>query len=264
MSKILDWIKKHVWQTVLIGFGLFFLPLILVHIAYRIQAISPWFASTWEAGELITYIAGFEAFAGTVLLGSIAIHQNDKANEINSRLISIEEKNSQILRFPVIEIVKHDLKQMSTWQIFDCQMLIMCNEEMAEIYNQLRFASEQANYFLTFSITNKSTSNVIIKVRELNLSTIWKDSPLIAYHNIPSDFHPALLDLAPNSCEQIGLIINQPAIEWEELYNGRMVLSVLNDASEEYQYCINFFVGITGKPDASDIIITGIIRSPSN
>jgi hypothetical protein len=81
MSKILDWIKKHVWQTGLIGFGLFILPLILVHVAYRVPAISPWFASTWQAGELITYIAGFMALFGTVVLGAIAIHQNDKENE---------------------------------------------------------------------------------------------------------------------------------------------------------------------------------------
>jgi hypothetical protein len=62
MSKILDWVKKHVWQTILIALGIFFLPLILVHIAYRISAVSPWFASTWYPGELITYIAGVEAF----------------------------------------------------------------------------------------------------------------------------------------------------------------------------------------------------------
>ena len=77
MSKILDWIKKHVWQTILIGVAAFFVPLVLVHVAYRISAVSPWFASTWEAGELITYIAGFEAFIGTVFLGSVAAKQNE-------------------------------------------------------------------------------------------------------------------------------------------------------------------------------------------
>ena len=87
MSKILDWIKKHVWQTILIGFGLFVLPLIIVHVAYRIPAVSPWFASTWQAGELITYIAGFEAFIGTVALGCATVYLNASANKLSSSLL---------------------------------------------------------------------------------------------------------------------------------------------------------------------------------
>ena len=81
---------------------MFFLPLILVHLAYRIPAISPWFASIWEAGELITYIAGFEAFLGTVALGGATVYLNAKANSLSCSLIEIEKKRIKLERQPVI------------------------------------------------------------------------------------------------------------------------------------------------------------------
>ena len=131
MSKILVWIKKHVWQTVLIGFGLFLVPLIFVHIAYRIPAISPWFASTWEAGELITYIAGFEAFLGTVVLGLVAIRQNDKSNELNERMLNAEEKRDLFERQPTI-----DISNCSCEVVFKLDLYKKFSRNACIIYNQ--------------------------------------------------------------------------------------------------------------------------------
>lgn len=86
MRKILEWIKKHKLLT----FGLcvltFSLPLIVVHMLFKTPAINNWFTATWSAGELLAYIAGFEAFLGTVVLGAITVYQSDKANEANERL----------------------------------------------------------------------------------------------------------------------------------------------------------------------------------
>lgn len=114
MSKILDWIKKHIWQTILIVLGLFFLPLLLVHIAYRIPAISPWFASSWNSGELITYIAGFEAFVGTVFLGAIAVYQNNDANQISKNIQNSTENLHKLERQPIFEIYDCDISTNSS------------------------------------------------------------------------------------------------------------------------------------------------------
>ncbi len=49
----------------------------------------------WSAGDLIGYIAGFEAFAGTVILGIIAVWQTDKANKTNDSLLKLTEENER-------------------------------------------------------------------------------------------------------------------------------------------------------------------------
>ncbi|MEN6593608.1 MAG: hypothetical protein ABFC31_01470 [Clostridiaceae bacterium] len=100
MSKILEWIKAHKVATIIIILGVFLFPLVLVHIAYKINAISPWFSSTWESGDLITYIAGFEAFLGTVVLGVVAIKQNENANKTNERMLQNEEARDAFERQP--------------------------------------------------------------------------------------------------------------------------------------------------------------------
>lgn len=114
MSKILDWIKKHIWQTIFIGLGLFFVPLILVHMAYRIPAISPCFASTWEAGDLLGYIAGFEAFLGTMLLCILTLSQNKRANDLSERLLNIQEERDKYEMRPNLKLanVEHISKKI--------------------------------------------------------------------------------------------------------------------------------------------------------
>lgn len=86
MKKILDWLKKNKLLT----FGLcvlaFTLPLLVVHVLFKIEATNSWFVATWSAGELLAYIAGFEALLGTVVLGAITVYQSDRANEVNERL----------------------------------------------------------------------------------------------------------------------------------------------------------------------------------
>lgn len=105
LSKILAWITKHIWQTILIGLGLFFVPLIFVHIAYRIPAISPWFATTWFPGDLISYIAGFLAFLGSLGLGALALYQNEKANKLSDRIQKSQELRDKFDRTPCVSII---------------------------------------------------------------------------------------------------------------------------------------------------------------
>ena len=86
MRKILERIKKHKKMTFGLCIFVFLFPLVAVHVLFKINAINNWFAATWSAGELLAYIAGFEAFLGTVVLGAITVYQSDKANEANERL----------------------------------------------------------------------------------------------------------------------------------------------------------------------------------
>jgi len=102
MLKFFDWIKSHKALTVLIATAVFLLPLVCVHVAYKINAVSPFFVSTWDSGNLITYIAGFEAFLGSFFLGGVAVYQNKKANELNARMLENEEKRDAFERQPSV------------------------------------------------------------------------------------------------------------------------------------------------------------------
>lgn len=95
IDKYITWIFKHKKLTGLIVLGLFLLPLLTVHLLFKwstgLEAIS----AEWTAGDLIGYIAGFEAFVGTVILGVIAVWQTDKANKTNDNLLKLTEENER-------------------------------------------------------------------------------------------------------------------------------------------------------------------------
>lgn len=165
MSKILDWIKKHVWQTILIGFGLFFAPLFLVHVAYKIPAISPWFASTWEAGELITYIAGFEAFLGTVVLGAVAVRQNDKSNELNARMIKNEELHGTFERQPNLVIRNSKIQPFINKHKVSFPSYIFIPRDC----NQHEYLSSDDMFQVSFELLNDSNTYASIMILQMDL-----------------------------------------------------------------------------------------------
>ena len=102
MVEILEWIKKHKLLT----FGLcvltFFLPLIVVHMLFKTPAINNWFVATWNTGELLAYIAGFETLLGTVVLGVVTIYQTQKAEEANKRLA---KENNYLQRISIQQML---------------------------------------------------------------------------------------------------------------------------------------------------------------
>ena len=68
MKRLLDWIKTHTGATILICALFFVVPLVTVHILFKIPAWSDCLVAVWSAVELLAYIAGFEALIGTVFL----------------------------------------------------------------------------------------------------------------------------------------------------------------------------------------------------
>lgn len=98
MNIIMDWIKKHKATTVLVCIILFFLPLVLVHILFKWKSGIGWLSAEWSAGDILAYIAGFEALAGTVTLGLVTVYQSEKASLENERL---SRENNFIQRISV-------------------------------------------------------------------------------------------------------------------------------------------------------------------
>lgn len=88
MNKIINWIKEHKMATFLVCIVLFFLPLILVHSLFKWNSGISWLSAEWSAGDVLAYIAGFEAFIGTIALGIVTVYQSEKASQENEKLSS--------------------------------------------------------------------------------------------------------------------------------------------------------------------------------
>lgn len=95
IESFVAWIKKHKMKTILVIIGMFLVPLIVVHLLFKWDTGYDFISAEWSAGDLIGYIAGFEAFAGTVILGTIAVWQTYKANQTNDNLLSLTEENER-------------------------------------------------------------------------------------------------------------------------------------------------------------------------
>lgn len=108
MRKILERIKKHKKMTFGLCIFVFLFPLVAVHVLFKINAINNWFAATWSAGELLAYIAGFEAFLGTVFLGLRTVHLADQANEINERLGKENNNMQKIMAQKMLPVLRLD------------------------------------------------------------------------------------------------------------------------------------------------------------
>lgn len=75
MVSVLEWIKKNKGKTIFICLLLFILPLVVVHFLFKLHGPG-WLVAEWTAGDVLGYVAGFEAFLGTVALGALALWQN--------------------------------------------------------------------------------------------------------------------------------------------------------------------------------------------
>lgn len=76
MIRVIGWIKAHRLKTSLCVVVLFALPLVIVHFLFKWHSGYDFLNAEWSAGDVLGYIAGFEAFVGTVALGALALWQN--------------------------------------------------------------------------------------------------------------------------------------------------------------------------------------------
>lgn len=74
----MDWIKKHKKLTFIMGLLVFALPLIIVQFLFKWQSGVYWLESGWGAGDLLSYIAGFETLLATSILSYVALSQTQK------------------------------------------------------------------------------------------------------------------------------------------------------------------------------------------
>ncbi len=100
----IEWIFTHKVKTSIIAILLFTIPLAVVHILFKWNSGVEWIQAEWGAGDVISYIAGFEAFIGTTFLSFLALWQNQKHKQENDakdkKLIEIENEKMRLSNMP--------------------------------------------------------------------------------------------------------------------------------------------------------------------
>lgn len=91
MDKILKWIKIHKKLTTTLIILIILLPIIVIHLLFKIHSNCYWIEAEWQAGEILGYFGDVLAFIGTIVLGYVAIMQAEKANNLNNELLKIEK-----------------------------------------------------------------------------------------------------------------------------------------------------------------------------
>lgn len=81
MIKLLHFMRKHKVCMFILSILVFVVPPIIVHFLFKMECKIAWLQSEWSAGDVLAYIAGFEAFIGTVSLGFLALWQNHQIQE---------------------------------------------------------------------------------------------------------------------------------------------------------------------------------------
>ena len=104
LNSFVNWVFANKLKLFVIIFLLFAIPLIVVHVLFKWKSNFEWIQAEWTAGDLISYIAGFEAFIGTTFLSFLALWQNQRHKQENDvkdkKLIEIENEKIRLSNMP--------------------------------------------------------------------------------------------------------------------------------------------------------------------
>lgn len=110
--KIIDWMQKYPRHTIIVVVSVFLMPLIIVHLLFKWSTGIAFLDAEWDAGDLLSYIAGFETLLGTLVLGLITVNQAERADKVNERL-SIENNSLQKIAvqklIPMLKVISVDV-----------------------------------------------------------------------------------------------------------------------------------------------------------
>lgn len=104
MEKFFKWIKEHKVYTIVIGIVVPLLPVLIIHILYKINIPFDFLVAEWSAGELLQFYGAYLSFLGTVLLGALALWQNHQLSKKNEQFENFkieQERKSKIPKFDI-------------------------------------------------------------------------------------------------------------------------------------------------------------------
>lgn len=107
MDDIFTWLKKHKAIAAFIAIIVFAAPLIIVHFLFKYHPVNTFWVAAWTAGDVIGYIAGFEALIGTVMLGVVSVSLTKQANMTNDKMLNMTRETERLAVIPYFSFNKY-------------------------------------------------------------------------------------------------------------------------------------------------------------
>ena len=137
MDKFFKWLKNRKnWKWLIIGaFAIFFIPLLIIHLLFKIPCINDFFAPAWTAGDLLGYVGAFYALLATAIFSSLTLWQNHLLREKTEAYQKILDQENRKRNMPelIVEIsgangfftnlvicVLNDSENIAKFIIIDC------------------------------------------------------------------------------------------------------------------------------------------------
>lgn len=234
ITNIANWITSHTWQSILIALAIFLVPLVIVHFLYKWYTGVWILASTWSSGDLITYIAGFEAFLGTVMLGIVAVRQNERNIDINDRLLKLEEASSTFIRYPYYRVSRFLVEHTSLDKIKDLDTVIYYNKELNKDQMCSQENLSQQFYRFSFYLANVSDYNFTISLQKLVLISLENEKIRIDYNAIALASIDEYFTIAAKQELQLGFIVYDTDLHEYPSFLVQMDLFVSNILDEKF------------------------------
>ncbi|MBR5156311.1 MAG: hypothetical protein IKW59_00910 [Clostridia bacterium] len=205
----INWIFTHKVKTITLTLLLFLVPICIVHFLFKWNSNIWWIEAEWGAGDIISYIAGFEAFIGTVFLSFLALWQNQKHKE---------ETDAKDRKFTELENEKLRLSNMPQF------LIQMCNYEDI-VDSRFSLPDEYKNYV---PLSQVKTHGFFIQGDSAGWAPPDK-IPIIDKEKLPGFF--SIINCGNNTAHQVKL----KAIVNGNTYNDEKVHSIKKD-DEIYLY----------------------------
>ena len=103
LNNYLNKVIEHKTLSCIIALLMFVLPLIVVHFLFKWNSNIEWIQAEWDAGDVISYIAGFEAFIGTTFLSFLALWQNQQHKQENE-VIKWSKEDKQNMKYIISKL----------------------------------------------------------------------------------------------------------------------------------------------------------------
>lgn len=81
MTDMLNWIKTHKLVVFIISLLIILGVPLVIHLLFKLHPSSDFFVAEWTAGEALGYYGSILSFIGTVVLGFLALYQNQVIKE---------------------------------------------------------------------------------------------------------------------------------------------------------------------------------------
>lgn len=95
-----EWIKEHI---IIVAFGILLaitgIPF-FIHILFKLHPTNNFFIAEWTAGEVLSYYGSVLSFTGTVVLGALALWQNNRIKEESDKRTALLEQLDMIKNMP--------------------------------------------------------------------------------------------------------------------------------------------------------------------